>query len=200
MKAILRLPAAYRLLHAFFGTARMRRFYAAEFIRAQAGARVVDIGCGTADILEYLPQVSYFGIDYNPNYIEYNRRRFPNAQFEVASVGPELRNLLPPADIVMANAILHHLSDEEASSLFDTAKNLMCEGGRLVTLDNQFRARQNPVARFLIKHDRGRFVRTREQYEALAAPHFRSMRCVESSRLLRVPYDIIMFEFMHPQL
>lgn len=200
MKAILRLPAAYRLLHALFGTSRLRRFYAEEFIRPEPGSRVVDIGCGTADILEYLPAVSYFGVDHNPQYISYDRIRFPSAQFHVASVGLALKDLLPAADIVMANAILHHLTDEEASALFETAKGLVSENGRLVTLDNQYRPKQNPISRFLIANDRGKFVRTREQYAALAAPHFRSMRCVESSRLLRIPYDIIMFEFMNPIL
>ena len=200
MKAILRLPAAYRLLHALFGTSRMRRFYAEEFIRPKPGSHVVDIGCGTADILEYLPEVSYFGVDHNPQYITYDRRRFPKAQFHVASVGRRLKDLLPPADIVMANAVLHHLTDEEAFALFETAKDLVSGNGRLVTLDNHYRPKQNPISRFLIANDRGKFVRTRQQYAALAAPHFRSMRYHESSRLLRIPYDIVMFEFTNPTL
>ena len=200
MKAILRLPAAYRLFHALLGTARMRRFYVDEFVRPEPGSRVVDIGCGTADILEYLPEVSYLGIDYNPNYICANRQRFPKAQFHVASVGPELQHLLPPADLVMANAVLHHLTDVEATSLFATAKMLIPEHGRLVTLDNHYRPDQNPVSKLLIRNDRGRFVRSRQQYEALARPHFRSSRAVESSSLLRLPYDIVMFEFTDPIL
>src|SRR5262245_33360995 len=149
MKALLRLPAVYRLLHVLLGTARMRRFYVDEFMRPQEGARVVDIGCGTADILEYLPQVKYFGIDYNPMYIEHNKKRFPGSEFHVASVGLELKNILPPADIVMANAILHHLTDEEADALFTTAKGLLSDGGRLMTLDNRYRPKQNPISKLL---------------------------------------------------
>lgn len=198
MKAILRLPVAYRLLHCLLGTANMRRYYVDHFVRPKEGSRVVDIGCGTADILEFLPPVEYFGIDYNPAYIEFDQQRFPQAKFAVAAVGRDLATLLPPADLVMANAVLHHLTDEEADALFSTAKGLLSAGGRLVTLDNHYRSGQSAVSKFLISNDRGQFVRRREQYEALAAPHFRGVRCETSHRLLRLPYDIIMFEFTDP--
>jgi hypothetical protein len=98
----------------------------------------------------------------------------------------------------MANAILHHLTDEEADALFQTAKGLLSEGGRLVTLDNRYREQQHPISKLLISNDRGKFVRTKEQYEALAAPHFGICRCHETANLLRVPYDIVMFEFTQP--
>ena len=83
IKSLLALPLGYRMLHGIFGTHRMRRHYVDEFVKPEPASRVVDIGCGTADILNYLPAVDYFGVDYNAHYIEHNRRRFPHAQFYV---------------------------------------------------------------------------------------------------------------------
>ena len=200
LKSLLALPVGYRMLHSILGTHRMRRYYVNEFVKPQPGSRVVDIGCGTADILNYLPAVKYFGVDYNEHYIQHNRRRFPDAQFHVASVSTDLKDLLPAADLVFANALLHHLDDSEADALFASAKQLIGSGGRVCTLDNHIFPRQNRVSRFLIGNDRGRHVRSREGYERLAAPHFRDIRCETSSRLLNIPYDIVMFEFRNPIL
>lgn len=200
VKSLLALPIGYRVLHGMFGTHRMRRYYVNEFVKPEPGCRVVDIGCGTADILNYLPAVEYFGVDYNEHYIENNRRRFPSAQFHVANVSTDLKNLLPQADLVFANALLHHLNDAEADALFSSAKQLIGSDGRLCTLDNHTYPGQNPISRLLIANDRGRHVRDRRGYEKLAAPHFRDVRSHTSSSLLNIPYDIVMFEFRNPIL
>lgn len=200
IKSLLAVPLGYRMLHGILGTHRMRRHYVDEFVKPEPASRVVDIGCGTADILNYLPAGNYFGVDYNAHYIEHNRRRFPRAQFHVASVSTDLKNLLPSADLVFANALLHHLDDTEADALFASAKQLVSSGGRLCTLDNHTFPSQNPISRFLIANDRGRHVRSREGYERLAALHFGDIRCETSSRLLNFPYDIVMFEFRDPIL
>ena len=198
IRSVLALPIAYRMLHGIFGTHRLRRYYVDEFVRLKPGCRVVDVGCGTADMLNYLPGVDYVGVDFNEHYIENNRRRFPGAQFHVAHVSMELKDLLPRADLVFANALLHHLNDEEADALFASAKQLIGSDGRLCTWDIHTVQGQNPISRFLIANDRGKYVRTREEYERLAAPHFRDIRCETSSTLLNVPYDIVMFEFRTP--
>lgn len=200
IKSLLGLPLGYRALHAVFGTSRMRRYYVDRFVRPKPASRIIDIGCGTADILNYLPEVEYIGVDCNPRYIHHNRRKFSRAQFQVARVSIKLMNLLPPADLVFANALLHHLDDVEVQTLFAVAKQLIVDGGRVCTLDNHIFPGQNPLSRFLIANDRGKYVRTRAEYERLAAPHFRDVRCQTSARLLNIPYDIVMFEFRNPIL
>jgi SAM-dependent methyltransferase len=195
MKAALHYPSVYRLFHRLLGTANMRRFYIDEFVRPVPGTTVVDIGCGPADILEYLPKVRYIGVDYNSDYIEFARNRWPEAEFLVGKVGMDLAAALAPADLVMANALLHHLSDAEADDLFRVARGLLSGNGRLVTLDNHYRPGQNAISRWLISNDRGKHVRSRAGYEALGLSHFREVRGVENPGLLRLPYDIVMLEF-----
>ena len=69
-------------------------------------------------------------------------------------------------DIVLANGILHHIGDKEAAYLFDLAQRALHRGGWLVTYDNVYIENQHWLARWLIEHDRGKAVRTREGYEA----------------------------------
>jgi trans-aconitate methyltransferase len=195
MKSALAHPAVYRLFHTLLGTSRMRRFYIDEFVKPAAGSVVVDIGCGPADILEYLPEVRYVGVDYNPEYIEFAKQRWPQAEFFVGAVGMDLRAKLPPADLVMANAILHHLGDAEVDDLFRVARSLIRDSGRVVTLDNHYRPGQHWISKMLIANDRGKFVRTAEGYEALGGRYFSAVRRCARADLLRLPYDIVMFEF-----
>jgi len=42
------------------------------------GDKVIDIGCGSAEVLRYLPDVDYIGIDINPDYIAFARRTYGN--------------------------------------------------------------------------------------------------------------------------
>jgi len=174
----------------------MRKFYVDNMLKPQVNDVIFDIGCGPADILEFLPEVQYFGVDHNPRYIEQARKRWPQALFETTAVLELNSGYLPPADLVMANAVLHHLDDTEATHLFATAARLLREGGRLCTLDNHFYYDQHPLSRWLIERDRGRFVRNADGYAALAAPFFQEVRRVTRPDLLHVPYDIVMFEFV----
>jgi SAM-dependent methyltransferase len=67
--APLRFPRPYNLLQRFVGASRDR----AAFVRTHAvfrpGDKIVDAGCGTGSALEFLPSVTYFGFDPNPDYI-----------------------------------------------------------------------------------------------------------------------------------
>jgi SAM-dependent methyltransferase len=57
------------------------------------GATVLDVGCGLAHYYEFLrargTRVNYVGYDLVPPFIEVNRERFPEAQFDVRDVTRE---------------------------------------------------------------------------------------------------------------
>lgn len=171
-----------------------RARYVRDFVRPFAGCRILDIGCGPADLLAYLPESvgEYVGFDMNPDYIEAARRRwgdrgrFHCQKVEAASVGPGVAY-----DIVLANGILHHLDDNEASHLFDVARRALRPGGWLVTYDNVYVAGQHWFARWLIGRDRGKAVRTREGYAALAGKSFTQVESAILHDTLRVPYTIL---------
>jgi SAM-dependent methyltransferase len=191
---ILNRAAAYGLLQKLLLRGGSRERYVREFVRPFAGCRVLDIGCGPADILEHLPATlaEYAGFDMNPAYIEAaqrrwgNRGRFRCLKVDAAAIGEGDRY-----DIVLANGIVHHLDDAEARTLFSIARRALRPGGRLVTYDNVYIENQHWFARWLIARDRGKAVRTREAYEALARGSFRQVESAILHDTLRVPYTIL---------
>ncbi len=132
-----------------------------DYLRPEAGQRILDIGCGPAAILEYLPDVEYVGVDISPKYIDFARRRYGNrGQFHCRRVCETSLNEWGTFDLVIAHGIVHHLDDNEASHLFQLAITALNHPGRLVTLDGCFVEGQSRVARQLLVWDRGQHVAT----------------------------------------
>lgn len=171
-----------------------RSRYVREFVRPFAGCRVLDIGCGPGDILAYLPESigEYTGFDMNPQYIEAARRRWgARGRFHCEKVEAATLTERGAYDTVLANSIVHHLDDGDALRLFDIAHGALRRGGRLVTYDNVYIEHQHWFARWLIARDRGKAVRTRDGYEALARSRFVQVDSAILHDTLRVPYTIL---------
>lgn len=171
-----------------------RERYVREFVRPFPGCRILDIGCGPADILAWLPESigEYAGFDMNPGYIEAARRRWGGrGHFRCQKVEAATLADAGTRDIVLATGILHHLDDAEALRLFDIAHRALRPGGWLVTYDNVYVENQHWLARWLIGRDRGKAVRTREGYEALARRRFSRIESAILHDTLRVPYTIL---------
>jgi 2-polyprenyl-3-methyl-5-hydroxy-6-metoxy-1,4-benzoquinol methylase len=158
-------------------------------VQPRPGERILDIGCGTAEILESLPHVEYLGIDASEAYIDLAKVRYADrGTFQTGDVR-ELRSMLAGRfDIVLAMGLLHHLDDGQAAGLFDCAYDVLAAGGRLITIDCTLTAKQSPIARWLIRRDRGKNVRTEEQLLNLATRRFPEARASVRCDLLRIPY------------
>lgn len=192
---LLAKPCVYNLFKRGIGKPSNRARLVTEYIRPFPGCRILDIGCGTADILARLPDSigRYRGFDMNPAYIEHARERWrtrTNCQFTCQRVSEAVSPELGGYDIVLALGILHHLQDHEADDLFRTARQALRPGGVLVTYDNVYIPRQNRFAKWLIGRDRGQAVRTADGYRRLAAPHFTAIEGQVLHDTLRVPYTI----------
>ena len=74
----LKVPSIYNIFSATVGGNVLRRSLIQNHVRAKLGDKVIDIGCGTAEVLRYLPDVDYIGIDINQNYIAFARRTYGN--------------------------------------------------------------------------------------------------------------------------
>lgn len=89
--------------------------------RTGTAARVLDLGCGPADVTARFaaahPDVTVLGVDAGPNMLRHARERLERDGLS-GRVAVEERHLpdpalasLPPFDAVISNSLLHHLAD-----------------------------------------------------------------------------------------
>jgi SAM-dependent methyltransferase len=171
IRVILSHPHVYDALQNLMGARRFRQEFVGEFIRPSAGQRILDIGCGTAELLAFLPDgVGYVGYDPSGEYIAHARKRYGGrGEFNRGLFDPEEAKRHPPFDIVLASGVLHHMDDAQVKEMIALARDSLVHEGRLVTIDPVFSSPQNSVARLLISMDRGQNVRTAKEYADLAS-------------------------------
>jgi len=188
----------YRTVQHVLAPRSSREGFIGEYVRPRSDDRVLDVGCGPADDLTYMPDnVSYVGFDLSERYINAARDRWgERGTFFQAEVSPSLLQGYE-FDIVVANGVIHHLDDSEALDLLNLARSVLEPGGRLVTKDPVFTHPQHPVARFLVKRDRGGYVRDADSYLQLANQVFTDVTVVTRDDLLRCPYNHAIMVMRH---
>ena len=200
LSPVLGLPAVYRFFWRLIGGKSSSRIYLAEYVKPVPGEKILDLGCGPANVLNYLPEVNYTGLDISPEYIRSAKQRFGSrGRFLCGDVG-----LAPIAeepgtfDLVLATGVIHHLNDAQAARLFDLARRALRPAGRLITFDGCYVPRQSRVARWLLAGDRGKFVRRQEDYLRLASACFTKVEPHLRHDLLRVPYTHLILRCGQP--
>ncbi len=190
----LALALLFILFNRLIGARASRQWLIRNHIRPRPGDRILDIGCGTAEVLAFLPEVHYVGYDLSESYIASARKRFGDrgrfhcAHVDAVAMGDQR------FDIVLGMGILHHLDDKDCQTFLNTARNVLVPGGRLITSDPCFTTDQHPVARYLAKRDRGRFVRDREAYLQLTKPLFSEVTHKVTHNRLRFPFTHMVME------
>ncbi len=169
---------------------------ARDFLKVRPKDRVLDIGCGPATIIEHLPDdIEYHGYDMEPRYIQDAQAKYgARGNFTVKAVSRASSDDNGLFDVAIATGVLHHLTDEECDDLFAGAAKVLKPGGRLVTLDGVYQAGQNPIAKLMLKLDRGRYVRERAGYVELAKKHFNTVDATILDDLIAIPYNHIIME------
>lgn len=189
LRGLLTLPRVYDAFQSLVGSDGYRRWYVSELLKPTPGMRILDIGCGPGTMLRFLPKdVHYVGFDMNPKYIDYARKQFADRGSFVAQRVGEAQIEAEGFDAVMANAILHHINDEEAAHLVNVAWSQLKPGGFLLTYDNAWVKGQSAIARWLISKDRGRHVRTPDEYLAIVRRRFDRMETTVRHDCYRIPY------------
>jgi SAM-dependent methyltransferase len=185
-------PVLYQALQwsgGFFG-ARLRGIE--RYLPLQDGQRVIDIGCGPGHIVKYLPRgVDYIGFDLDERYIRYAERQFggPGRQFFCRLFDNAAADEFGPADVVMMNGVLHHMTDAQIAPTLQSIARILKPTGRLFTLDGVYVDGQSAISRYLLDHDRGRFVRKEAVYRQLLQAEFSSVEGWVHHDFSRVPYS-----------
>jgi SAM-dependent methyltransferase len=199
LRAVLSSPRVYDTFQRLMGGHVGRTDFATTMVRAGAGTRVLDIGCGTGDLLHYLPPgIVYEGWDPSADYIDAARQRFgARGVFHAGLLAEDDVRRTAPFDVVIASGVLHHLDDDELVAFARLARLAVRDGGRFVSIDPVFEPGQHPLARYLIARDRGQHVRGRDAYVALVGRVFPAVTGVVRHRAW-VPYTHWMMEATAP--
>jgi len=171
--AILSSPVVFELVQHAVGARAWLKGFVRETIRPQPGERMLDVGCGPAAILRYLPDVDYCGFDHSAAYIESARRQFSGrGRFFCDDINSIHAHGVGPFDVAIAIGVLHHIDDEQALGLFAKVHEVLAPGGRLLTADPCFFDGQPWITRLVVANDRGMNVRHFAEYPALARRTF----------------------------
>ena len=189
-RKILEVPAIYDMFQKLVGAQQGRLEFIQQTITPMVRARVLEVGCGPGINSEaFSKTISFVGYDISQSYIDHARQRYgDHAEFYAAPVG-KLRELqLEPFDVVIALAVLHHLSDEDIANLCDEVADVLTPDGFFVTTDPCFSVDQSRFANFVASCDRGQHVRHAEGYSKLLETRFSKVSItIQKGRLLFIP-------------
>jgi SAM-dependent methyltransferase len=173
-RKVLEYPPIYNFFQKLVGADKPRRKFIAEITAPLKTGRILEVGCGPGTNCEWIPRsFEYVGCDLSESYIAYARKNFGDrAEFFLVPVGQLASLGLRRFNVVIAIALLHHLSDSEVLTLCDEVLPLLESGGMFVTGDPCFVAGQNRLEHFIISCDRGRYLRYPEHYRELLAKKF----------------------------
>ena len=180
----------YRQLQAGVGSNRLWKWFVQSEIHSHQPKRILDLGCGTSDIVEHLPEdIDYVGVDPNPSYIQSAHRRYGNrGQWHSSAVTVDSVAPLGSFDLVLLLGVLHHCSDSAASALLQTARSALKPGGLVIHLDGCIHPDAGWLETMLYRLERGLYVRHQDGYASLMAKAFEKPTQMTKDGLLRLPY------------
>ncbi len=191
-RTVLADAGAYERFQHLVGAPTARHAFVREYVDVEPGMRLLDIGCGPGALLEAIPRgVTYVGVDVSETYLDAARARYGDrATFVRAQVAPGWRlEGHAPFERAIAVGMLHHLDDASARTLIEQAYDALGDGGVFVSIDPALVEGQSPVARALIRRDRGEHVRRPRDYAALVRSVFGEVDVQVRHDLLRIPYS-----------
>lgn len=130
--------------------------------------RVLDCGCGTGEYAELFEPGRYLGVELNPAYVAYARRRHPRHRFEV---GDFCRWNEQPGGfgLTLVNGVLHHLGDEAARAFLASAVRALAPAGTLLVIEDVSLPRAGWITRLVHELDVGEHIRDTAGWTALVS-------------------------------
>ena len=191
---LLGFPRGFDLFQRLVGAPKSKRHFVTAHVRAGAGDRILDLGCATGAMLEFLPPgIEYVGVDLDPGYIEQaEATRGGRGTFVCA----DITTYDPQAefDIVMGYGILHHLDDDGVRAACRVADRAFGSFGRVLFAEPCLIERQSWLERTLMAIDRGRYIRTPERYSELMTELLPAPATDLVTEGYRIPYTLVILE------
>jgi SAM-dependent methyltransferase len=179
LHSIISAPWIYNLVQFVAGARMYRNTMVKDYIKPFDGCKILDIGCGTGEYVDYFSKYckdfEYYGFDGEGVYIDYANELFkdnPKVHFYHKILTEEGLKEFNNFDIVIATGVMHHLDDPIVLSLLKLAKLSLKPGGRLITYDPGKFDEMSIFEKFFVKYDRGRSIRFEKDYAGLVKQVF----------------------------
>jgi len=103
---------------------QFRRFAALTRIADLSGKRILDYGCGTAALMEYLTSVNqipslYQGVDIVPQFFDYAKNKFPSGKFCLPNELDDSK-----FDFVFISGVFNNIREDNRAFWQETIKSL----------------------------------------------------------------------------
>lgn len=167
-----------------------------EILKPDGVQDVLDFGCGIGYHSLEFPKANYLGIEPLQSCVKKahelfseNNRRFVLGDHKTLKEIPD-----SSFDLIIAIGVLHHINDDIIDEFLQESRRILRKGGRITTLDPVLHESQSILSRWVVKRDRGQWVRSQSEYSKLFARCFPGR--VEQriyTGLLRIPYDHVTF-------
>lgn len=196
MKRLLNYAIFYNFYQNLIGCNRFLKNYTKDYLKLKDGDKVLDLGCGTANMVKYFPsgvKIDYTGIDFQKNYIDYCSKKYKNYTFICKNLLDEI-NLDKKFNIIYSEAVLAAISDEQIYKMFVTIQKHSDKNTRIILSDMNYKEDASFLMRFLQSNERNKNVRRKDDYIKLLTDYFNIDKVYELDNVYRIPYSKVVFE------
>jgi SAM-dependent methyltransferase len=134
--------------------------------------RVLDVGCGPGTNTRHFAGAAYLGVDMNPSYISYARRKY-RRDFLAADVCEYTAQPGEKYDFILVNSFLHHVDLASTRRILSHLSTLLTADGHVHIIEVAAPDR-GQIARRLASWDRGRYIRPLAEWKNIFAEAFES--------------------------
>jgi len=129
----------------------------------QRGSRVLDIGCGTGEFSPLFLDFEYIGIDLEPRYTNYAKRKYAN-NF-ITMDGEQMAFPNDMFDLLVVVGVFHHLDDGKCYRLFQEMRRVVKDGGKIFVMEDvDIESKWDIFGNLLRYLDKGDYIRKEKEY------------------------------------
>ena len=132
-------PFVYQIIQKLMSGTSFRNNIVKKNIK-KTKLKILDIGCGPAEILEHIPKCEYYGYDIDKRSITYAKNKYKKKNFHFFCKKFEKSDLkkLPKFDVIIFFGILHHLNNLEVDNLLSLCKKKMRKKFKIIDRRSYF--------------------------------------------------------------
>jgi SAM-dependent methyltransferase len=161
-------PRAYLFWQGKFAEQKLGPMYAHNDLSRVR--RVLDVGCGPGTNTRHFASAGYLGVDVNPEYIQYARRRY-HRDFLAADVCEYNAPAGEKYDFILLNSFLHHVDLASTRRILSHLSTLLTEDGHVHIIE-MVMPQHERLVRQLARWDRGRFIRPLAEWKNIFSEFF----------------------------